>query len=77
MKSTKKTSKSYQVERILIESHHSRQQNLALRDRAVIEEFNRHDARYIPITVIWREFIHPKFFISRQTLYRILNRCTD
>ena len=77
MKSTKKTSKSYQVERMLIESDHSRQQNLALRDRAVIEEFNRHDARYIPITVIWREFIHPKFFISRQTLYRILNRCTD
>ncbi|WP_315152715.1 hypothetical protein [Capnocytophaga leadbetteri] len=59
---------------MLIESHHSRQQNLALRDRAVIEEFNRHDARYIPITVIWREFIYPKFFISRQTLYRILKR---
>ena len=74
MKSTKKTSKSYQVERMLIESHHSRQQNLALRDRAVIEEFNRHDARYIPITVRWREFIYPKFVISRQTLYRILKR---
>lgn len=41
--------------------------------QAVMEEFNRHDARYIPITVIWREFIYPKFFISRKTLYHILN----
>jgi len=38
-----------------------------------MNEFNAHDARYIPITVIWREFIYPKFFISRKTLYHILN----
>lgn len=41
--------------------------NQLLRYQAVMEEFNRHDARYIPITVIWREFIYPKFFISRKT----------
>lgn len=33
--------------------------NQLLRYQAVMEEFNRHDARYIPITVIWREFIYP------------------
>lgn len=38
-----------------------------------MEEFNKHDCRYIPITVIHREFIYPKFHISRDTLYRILN----
>ena len=47
--------------------------NQLLRYQAVMKEFNRHDARYIPITVIWREFIYPKFFISRKTLYHILN----
>ena len=51
--------------------------NQLLRYQAVMEEFNRHDARYIPITVIWREFIYPKFFISRKTLYKILNTDVD
>ena len=51
----------------------ARNKTCANATKAVIEEFNKHDARYIPITVIWREFIYPKFFISRQTLYRILN----
>ena len=41
--------------------------NQLLRYQAVMNEFNAHDARYIPITVIWREFI------SRKTLYHILN----
>lgn len=47
--------------------------NQLLRYRAIMEEFNQHDCRYIPIAVIWREFIYPKFFVSRRTLYRILN----
>ena len=51
--------------------------NQLLRYQAVMKEFNRHDARYIPITVIWREFIYPKFFISRKTLYKILNTDVD
>lgn len=50
-----------------------RKRNQLLRYQAIMEEFNKHDCRYIPITVIWREFIYPKFFISRDTLYRILN----
>lgn len=47
--------------------------NQLLRYKAVMDEFNRHDFRYIPISVIWREFIYPKFFISRGTLYKILS----
>ena len=50
-----------------------RRRNQLLRYQAIMEEFNKHDCRYIPIAVIWREFIYPKFFISRDTLYRILN----
>ena len=50
--------------------HH---RNQLLRYRAIMEEFNQHDCRYIPISVIWREFIYPKFFVSRRTLYRILS----
>lgn len=48
-----------------------------LRDKAIMEEFNKHDCRLIPISVIWREFIYPKFFISRGTLYQILNNSLD
>ncbi|KMQ69938.1 hypothetical protein ACM39_02550 [Chryseobacterium sp. FH2] len=47
--------------------------NKLLRYQQVMDEFNKHDCRYTPITVIWREFIYPKFHISRDTLYRILN----
>lgn len=50
-----------------------RRRNQLLRYQAVMEEFNKHDCRLIPITVIWREYIYPKFFISRDTLYRILS----
>jgi hypothetical protein len=60
-----------QKKKMTIASHHLRHTNKMRRDEAIMEEFNKHDARYIPITVIWREFIYPKFFISRQTLYRI------
>ena len=49
------------------------QRNQLLRYKAVMDEFNRHDYRYMPISVIWREFIYPKFFISRGTLYKILS----
>lgn len=47
--------------------------NKLLRYQQVMEEFNKHDCRFVPITVIHREFIYPKFHISRDTLYRILN----
>ena len=50
-----------------------RKRNLLRRYKAVMEEFNEHDCRLIPITVIHREYIYPKFHISRDTLYRILN----
>lgn len=52
---------------------YGRKRNQLLRYKAIMDEFNKHDCRYIPIAVIWREFIYPKFFISRDTLYRILN----
>ncbi|AZI53888.1 hypothetical protein EIB75_10710 [Epilithonimonas vandammei] len=54
-----------------------RKRNLLHRYKLVMEEFNRHDCRYIPITVIHRDFIYPKFGISRDTLYRILNTPID
>ena len=50
-----------------------RKRNLLHRYKLVMEEFNKYDCRYIPITVIHRDFIYPKFGISRDTLYRILN----
>lgn len=51
--------------------------NTLLRYREIMNEFNKHDCRYTPITVIYREFIYPKFHISRDTLYRILNTPVD
>ena len=41
--------------------------------QAILQELDSHNLRDIPITVIWRKYIYPKFFISRQTLYKILN----
>lgn len=54
-----------------------RKKNLLLRYKAVMDEFNKHDCRIIPITVIHREYIYPKFHISRETLYRILNTSVE
>ncbi|GIZ15288.1 hypothetical protein [Capnocytophaga catalasegens] len=56
---------------------YGRRRNQLLRYKAIMDEFNKHDCRYIPIAVIWREFIYPKFFISRDTLYRVLNTAVD
>ncbi|MRI64442.1 hypothetical protein EDM00_10665 [Ornithobacterium rhinotracheale] len=55
------------------QQHIGRKRNLLHRYQAVMEEFNKHDCRLIPISVIYREYIYPKFHISRDTLYRILN----
>lgn len=54
-----------------------RKRNLLRRYKAVVEEFNKYDCRIIPITTIHREYIYPKFHISRDTLYRILNTPID
>ncbi|MDY0208405.1 MAG: hypothetical protein RBR82_17555 [Pseudomonas sp.] len=50
-----------------------RQRNTLLRYQAVLDEFEQHNCQEVPITVIWRKYIYPKYFISRQTLYRIFN----
>lgn len=47
--------------------------NLLLRYRQVMEEFDKYDCRDIPIAVIHRRYIYPKFHISRDTLYKIFN----
>jgi len=44
-----------------------------LKYQAVMLEFEQHDCNEVPITVIWRKYIYPKYFISRQTLYRIFS----
>lgn len=54
-----------------------RKRNLLHRYKLVMEEFNKYDCRITPITVIHREYIFPKFGISRDTLYRILNCAID
>ena len=50
-----------------------RKRNLLHRYRLVMEEFERHYNPDIPITVIYRKHIYPKFGISRDTLYAIFN----
>ena len=50
-----------------------KKRNLLHRYKFVMEEFNKHNCQIVPITVIHREYIYPKFGISRDTLYRILN----
>ena len=50
------------------------QANKRLFYKAVMEEFNKHNSQDIPIAVIHRKHIYPKFFISRQTLYNIFKQ---
>lgn len=48
--------------------------NTKLRYRAIKEEYRLQVKRNngMPLTQIYRQFIYPKFFISRQTLYTII-----
>ena len=46
--------------------------NTLLKYQASIAELDSHNLRDIPITVIWRKYIYPKYFISRKTLYQII-----
>ena len=48
-----------------------KRRNLLLRYQNVMKEFDQHNVQDIPITVIHRKYIYPKFFISRDTLYEI------
>lgn len=51
--------------------------NTLLRYREIMKEFNKHDCRDTPITVIHRKYIKPVFHISRDTLYRIFQTPVD
>lgn len=55
----------------------SKRKNLLLRYRTVMKEFDKHDCRDVPIAVIHRQYIYPKFYISRETLYQIFNTDID
>jgi hypothetical protein len=46
--------------------------NTLLKYQAIMAELDSHNLRDIPITVIWRKHIYPKYFISRKTLYQII-----
>ena len=46
--------------------------NTLLKYQAIMAELDSHNLRDIPITVIWRKYIYPKYFISRKTLYQII-----
>ena len=46
--------------------------NTLLKYQAIMAELDSHNLRDIPITVIWRKYIYPKYFLSRKTLYQII-----
>jgi len=46
--------------------------NKLLRYKAILDLYNEKKTEDIPVTVVWRKWIYPKFFISRTTLYTIL-----
>ena len=50
-----------------------KKRNVLRRYQLYLDEFNKYDCRITPITVIHREYIFPKFGISRETLYKALN----
>lgn len=46
--------------------------NKLRRYQLIKQEFDKWDALGVPTTVIHKEHIYPKFFISRTTLYAVL-----
>ena len=54
-----------------------KRKNMLLRYKSIMEEYNKYYNSDIPITVIHKKYIYPKFFISRDTLYRIFNTQID
>lgn len=46
--------------------------NKLLRYKSILELYNEKKTDDIPVTVVWRKWIYPKFHISRTTLYTIL-----
>lgn len=55
----------------------NKKKNLLLRYRLIMNEFDKHNCTEIPISVIYRKYIYPKFLISKSTLYRIFNTSID
>ncbi|WP_395060028.1 hypothetical protein [Flavobacterium sp.] len=49
------------------------QRNKLLRYRAVQETYLKHKTDDIPFTVVWRKYVYPVHFISKGTLYNIIN----
>ncbi|MDB0603173.1 hypothetical protein PL373_18980 [Tenacibaculum maritimum] len=48
------------------------QKNKLLRYKDVLDLYHEKKTEDIPVTVVWRKYIYPKFHISRTTLYTIL-----
>ncbi len=46
--------------------------NKLLRYKAIRDCYLQHKTDEIPTTVILRKYIYPRFFISRTTLYKVL-----
>lgn len=51
--------------------------NKLLRYKAIQNEYLSHNTIDIPLTVIWRNYIYPKYYISKGTLQNILGTPID
>ena len=49
------------------------QKNKLLRYRAIVNDYLSYNTQDIPLAVIWRKYIYPKYFISLGTLNNALN----
>ncbi|OAE92320.1 hypothetical protein [Flavobacterium psychrophilum] len=47
--------------------------NKLLRYKEIVNEYQSHNTQDIPLTVIWKKHIYPKYYISIGTLYNALN----
>ena len=46
--------------------------NKLLRYKAVLDLYYEKKTEDIPVAVVWRKYVYPKFHISKTTLYTIL-----
>ncbi len=54
-----------------------RRKHTLQRYRQIRDYYFEKKTQWVPVTFVWRNYIYPKFFISRQTLYEIFNTNID
>ena len=58
---------------MLNKKNKNNQRNKLMRYKLILDTYLDHKTPDITLTTVWRNYIYPKYFVSKGTLYIILN----